>query len=208
MELVKLIVSIVGTVGAVATAAFGVYQYRRAQLWRRKEFIGAEVKSFLSSAEVRNALLMIDWSIRSVPFDRSLPRSEWPVVTREIQIGAFVLHKDKQPSGAGGRRYTELETEIRDAYDCFFDGVERLASFAEAGLYGAEELRPYVQYWVERVVSVGETGDVGRDWLLGFVAYVEFYRYVGVQAVFLALGYDIRPEGTIWRRLNPPVVSQ
>ncbi|HVT15532.1 MAG TPA: hypothetical protein VHQ90_05025, partial [Thermoanaerobaculia bacterium] len=61
LECAKFFLSVAVDLGAAIAFGFGLWQYRQAQLWRRNEFIGGEMKAFLTDPVVRNALLMIDW---------------------------------------------------------------------------------------------------------------------------------------------------
>lgn len=191
--------------GGLIAFVVGLNQYRRAQLWKRKEFIGSELRAFLADPTVRNVLLMIDWSARPIPFDPAAPRESWPLVTREGQIAALQPHTLPAPdlSATNGRvrRYTEVEAQIRDAYDAFLDGLERLDSFAESGLFERNELLPYLCYWLQNVTrNDGPTED--RRWRLTFFAYVQFYRFPGVQRLFRATVGDISVRGPVWTRLR------
>jgi hypothetical protein len=92
IETAKFLLSSIAILGGLGAFVAGLIQYRSAQLWRRKEFIGREIKNFLDDRVVHNALLMIDWNSRRIPFDAAAPREIWPKVTRETQIAALEPH--------------------------------------------------------------------------------------------------------------------
>lgn len=66
LELAKLMVSILGFAGTIITIWMAIRQYRRAEQWKRAEFVAKEVKDFENSPMVRNALSMIDWGVRRI----------------------------------------------------------------------------------------------------------------------------------------------
>jgi hypothetical protein len=171
-----------------------------------QEFIGREVKSFLDDKVVKTALLLIDWSTRHIPFDPSAPREKWPKVTRQDQVAALEPH-DLRPippdkiNDPDYRRYSDVEASIRDTYDIFLDGLERLSAFSDAGLFQEDEVLPYLSYWIQDLSSVG--GSVAdRCWRLSLLAYIQFYRFSGVQRLFERLGKDIAVGGAIWKSLS------
>lgn len=205
IKLITLILQILTAIGASAAFLFSLSQYRKAQLWRRKEFIGNEVKSFQENRAVRIAFLMIDWGVRRIPFDSEAKPHSWPRVTRQIQIAA--LEPDilrPLPAGADPesyRRYSDIEVLIRDTYDVFFDELTRLASFAQAELFEDHELLPYLDYWLKDITSDSGPHEDLR-WRLALFCYIQFYRFRAVQAFFKRLNYDISVRGPIWNRLR------
>ena len=191
--------------GALVAFSVGLHQYHRSQLWKRKEFLGAEVATFLRDPDVRNALLMVDWSARRIPFDRTSDRSSWPRVTRETQVAALqphILRTERQVVADGEpRRFSSLEAQIRDTFDTFLDGLERLHAFSESGLYDTNELTPYLRYWVRDMTRTDGSAEDAR-WRLALLTYVHFYEFTGVQRLLGALAVDVRVGGPLWRALS------
>ena len=56
LELERLVVSILGFAGTIITIGMAIHQYRRAEQWKRAEFVAKEVKDFENNSVVRNAL--------------------------------------------------------------------------------------------------------------------------------------------------------
>ena len=52
--------------GATLAFAIGLMQYRRAQHWKRAEWVAQEMKSFLGDPIVQAVFLMIDWGSRRI----------------------------------------------------------------------------------------------------------------------------------------------
>jgi len=71
-----------GTLATLATLAFGIWQYRTAQLWRKKELIAKETKEFFTDPLVKTAMRLIDWHAFKIDLPRpDLPESERRVMT-------------------------------------------------------------------------------------------------------------------------------
>src|SRR5687767_4749320 len=56
----QVVVSLLGFVGAISAFTFAIFQYRRAEKWKRMQFIADEVRELESDQVIGNALLMID----------------------------------------------------------------------------------------------------------------------------------------------------
>jgi hypothetical protein len=182
----------------------GLYQYRKAQLWKRSEFVAAQMKAFFSDPEVRKATTMIDWAIRRINlFDtRDEDQSKWPVVSREMQCRALLPHtvlpdrSDGEAATAAesiagsAPQFTLQEAAIRDSYDRLLDGLERFASYIETRLVTREDLEPYLGYWIRDIASDGED-ETEKRWTFLLFVYIEFYGFSGVQKLFRLNGVDV-----------------
>jgi hypothetical protein len=190
----------------------GLYQYRKAQLWKRAEFVAAEMKAFFSDAEVRRATTMIDWGIRKINLFSSLntDQTSWPTVTREMQCRALsphvlisdvatdTMHPPTEVISGAKQGFSLVEAAIRDSYDGLLDGLERFSSYLEAGLLSKDDLEPYLGYWIRDIASDGEDA-TEKLWTAMLFVYIDFYDFSGVQKLFRLYGSDIGYESD---RLN------
>jgi hypothetical protein len=201
----------------------GLFQYWRSQLWKRAEFVAAQMAAFFAAPAVRKATQMIDWAKRRIDlYDRpsDLPAT-WPLVSRRLQCRALLPHTvvagvpnmsrdnsgddavDESTSGIATdsdvAEFTRAEAAIRDAYDGFFGGLETFSSYVNTGLVSVSDLRPYLNYWLGDICS--ETDNSDDDlWTCCVFSYIAFYEYRGVQELFRAFGYNIDPCGELFRR--------
>ena len=186
----------------------GVYQYSRAQLWKRAEFVASEMDKFFSLPRVRNVLSMIDWTRRRVNLfvdDDAVPK-DWPLITRRMQCTALVPHvvtrfrTDEERMLASENADTDLggftpdEVGIRDSMDEFLDRLERFAGFVDSGLVTPHDLRPYLGYWIADIAN-DNCDALDAAWTCCFMAYVQYYEYEGVQKLFKAYEFDITVGG-------------
>jgi len=65
-------------------------QYRKADQWKRAEFLANEMKEFFDDPDVRNVLTMIDWGQRRVDLFHSpdANTTKYPEVTPALQVSA------------------------------------------------------------------------------------------------------------------------
>jgi len=172
-------------VGAALAFMTGLAQYRRAQQWKRAEWVAQEMKSLFGDPIVEAVFLMIDWGSRRIALypaqeqesDRSV------LLTNEIVSNALMLHDDR-PDG-----FTALEVDIRGAFDRALDGLERFHSYADAGLVELRDLRPYLKYWAVNLCSP-QLARRSEHRLTRLKAYMSRYGYEGALDMMQQLAAD------------------
>ncbi len=208
----QLAVSSVGFVLTVAALVFGLLQYRRAEQWKRAEFLAGEMKEFFENPKVRTALTLSDWGSRQLPLMALVDSENKKVthVTRQFQCAALLPHTlvapslgsdpaGPQDSSSGGvmRRYSPEQAVVRDCYDAYLDGLERFGSFLSTGLVSPEDLRPYLGYWIDDLAADTKDAD-DAAWALCLLTYLQFYGFTETVKLFAAFRYDIKPSGRIY----------
>jgi len=58
------------------------------------------------------------------------------------------------------------------------------------------DLKPYVGYWVNDIADT-QCDAADSLWCVYLFAYIEFYSFLGVQALFRAFDHDIRIDGAL-----------
>src|SRR6185295_20218314 len=104
--------------GAAIAFGSGLFQYRRAQQWKRAEWVAQEMKLLFGDPRVQAALLMIDWGSRRIPLypDRENVSDRYVLLTNDTVARALMLHSER-PEG-----FSDLEADIREAFDRALDG--------------------------------------------------------------------------------------
>ena len=178
-ELAEVILTGVGLLGAGIAFVAGLLQYVRAQRWKRAEWVAQEMRQFYSYEAVGRALLMIDWGEREIAFPvEGTGEHVTSVRVTDAMVTGALKHHSERPEGFGPH-----ETQIRDTFDRFLDGLERFASFRAAGLVTAEDLKPYLAYWIHHIRSARGAVDEAER-LVQLRSYIEQYGFRGVQRLF------------------------
>lgn len=225
VALAQVAVSMLGFGGAIAAFSFAVFQYRRAEKWKRIEFIAKEIKEFESDPVIQNALLMIDWGARRINLFL-LPNSTGKdsiKITRDIQWKALLPHPLKKEHSEyrtfgsseeeiksedyqedyHKKTFTTKEAKIRDTYDAFLTRLDRFATFIQSGLISLEELKPFLNYWIDAMTQNEHAEDA--TWRFTLLSYIHFYNYSGVQFLLERFGKDISPASKIYKDLASSV---
>src|SRR5712691_4579235 len=168
MEELKLGLDLLTVIAATIAFFVGLWQYQRAQLWKRLEFVAAEITAFNSDWRARNAMLMLDWGSRKL----ALFREETSAERREVFVDRKLLSSTLLTHDKVTRLFTDQEAAIRDCFDAFLGYFDRFDLFVEAGLVQVADFKPYLQYWIE---TLNTELDPAIQLLLS--QYIAFYRF-------------------------------
>ena len=177
VELLKVVPISIG----ILTLIFGVVQYKKAQDWKRSEFVAAEMRNFVSKLEVRQAILMIEWNGLDVRLFPEKPPGEdvaW-VTDKDLSYALRLLDSPPELNP-----FSVTHARIRDYFDVFFEGLEPLGHFAKARLVDKADLEPYLDRWVS---VLGDTAP-GKPRVLR--TYVHCSGYLGVKHLIDLWGFQ------------------
>jgi hypothetical protein len=164
--------------GAAIAFIAGLAQYRRAQHWKRVEWVAQEMKGLFGDPIVQAALRMFEWGSRRIPLypDRKEESERYVLLKNEIVADALLLHDDR-PDG-----FSDQEADIRAAFDRFLDGLERFHSYVATGLVELSDLRPYLKYWAVSLCRPRAPRPKEHR-LVRLTAYMKRYGYEGALAL-------------------------
>jgi hypothetical protein len=217
LEPSKFVVSVVGVCVAAIVFYEGLRQYRRAQVWKRAEFLANEIKELLADRKAANALTMIDWGARRIKLD---PEGQPIVVTYAMQSEALLPHTRVELSAGAPiessrasidettlGKFSSNEALIRDCYDALLDRLDRLGSYLETGLLSPADIRPYLGYYVDELAAPAANATEAL-WNLTLFTYVRFYHFRGIPILFERFGHDISPGGSVFQGFMKKVDHQ
>lgn len=220
VQLLQLLIAILGFGGTIFTLYRGIVAFKRAEQWKKGEFVAQEMKGFRDDPLVQNALKIIDWGDRYVNLFLipGAERETFVRVTREMQWRALVPHelKYKYPAQSGtnplvdeGKQhsFTREEAQIRDTYDALFFHLERFYHFVEAGLIVPGEIAPYLRYWLKEIAAFKhEPEDVA--WRCALISFIWRYDYQGTVQLLRQLGRPIDLGSECWKSLSAQAAAE
>ncbi len=168
------LVKAIAFIGAGLAFIVGLVQYRRAQQWKRAEWVAQEMKALFGDPVVQAALQMLEWGSRRIPLypDRQDENDRHVSLTNEAVANALMIHEDR-PDG-----FSQLEADIRAAFDRALDGFERFHSYVDTGLVELSDLRPYLKYWAV-LLCRPRSPRPKEHRLARLMAYMDRYGYEG-----------------------------
>jgi hypothetical protein len=102
----KFVLSVIGYLGALTAFFVGLAQYKRADYWKRAEFLAKDLKDFFNDKQVSTALTLMDWGARYVNLGVKKAeatvrhRGDETLVNRALQCSALRPHTILSSSGA------------------------------------------------------------------------------------------------------------
>jgi hypothetical protein len=203
-------------IGAIALSA-GVAQYRQQQRWKRIEFIRQLIHEFLSDESIQKVLKILDFEeFRKFPLD--IPGRTQTLFfepTDDRLCNALVPHDEalrhKQELEAMNdsyerrKAYTEylIESELRDWFDVFLQQLGSFEYYLESRLIDAEELKPFINYWVRLIGDRRYRRIGGSAFYEQLFTYIHQSGYTGVQDLFERYGYRILPSPYLLTDFEP-----
>nr|WP_044200500.1 hypothetical protein [Oscillochloris trichoides] len=166
----------------VTSVAFiaGLFQYRQAQRWKALEFISGEMKEFISSRDVQNAIFMLEANRRPITFVTQFinkvdgdERLVTVVVSDEMILSTLTYYLQN-------RSITKEEGLIRDTFNTFFFYLSNFNHYIQVfGLIKYSDLHPYLGYWLE--ILSEETDRKPSNFPEVIQNYLKIRRYDGVR---------------------------
>ncbi len=175
---------IAGTILTLLAIIFGIVQYRKAQKWKRLEFISKEINDFENDKDVRNARFMLDWEETEVELYHEA--SDWKyekrfVLVDDDMIKASLTTYENDPRQ--NEPYSDIEVCIRDTFDILFGYFEGFYANIKTGLVSFEEYYPHIMYWLD-ILSNPENKYKDDEFKKLVHEFLEYYGYAGVLWMF------------------------
>ena len=168
---VEFLVTKVPIIIVTATFAIGLYQYWKAQRWKRCEFIAKEIKEFENNALVRRAMFMLDFR-----WGRFTSEPTFSPANRIIEFNTDMLTTALLSPPA--HPLNEDQIQVRLAFCDFFEGIERFNYFLETKLVAEQNLEAYLPYWIERFTNPELQG---CNFISSIWTFIDQYGYIGVR---------------------------
>lgn len=182
--------TLIGVFVGIITLIKGLREYRRAQQWKRSEFLVAEVDRFFANSRVATALLLIDYSrIQLEPDGRRAAAFTPQTLTLDdkLMTGALRVHTEFTDETES---FTPPEMLAREAFDEVLTGFERFDHHIQIGLIDVADAKVYLGYWVEKLADV-KSGWKPREFYVALAGFVEEYEYRGAARLFKAFGHPL-----------------
>ena len=204
--------------GAIAAVA-GIDGYLKRHKWQRRELARGVVEGFAHRNAIRNVARILDYeeyrsfearlpSGQVVHFEatddrlkRALRSHGQMVKTRKgiSMLGQASAQPGKMDDTTARifQRYRNeefvIELTLRDWFDQFLGALEACDNAIEAGIVTAEDLRPFIIYWVQLIGDRRLRRKGGSGFYDQLFFYIHWSQYSGVQKLFERYGYKLLP---------------
>ncbi|HEX5262140.1 MAG TPA: hypothetical protein VFW13_01355, partial [Phenylobacterium sp.] len=177
-KLLTLTIGVPAAILALFNHARGVRQQRDADLWRRREYVAKVFADFEASEQNRFCMAMLDYNRRSLLIPGTTERR---LLSEQDMLTALA---PRAPRGV----YHTHDALIRDAFDGFFNTLDRIAAMRVAGLVDWGDIEPYAAYWLKLL----DRGPRNRSAEFGPIIrrYVHKYQSANLARLMTAAGVN------------------
>ena len=161
-----------GTVVAVVIFCSGLRQYKKAESWKRTEFLAKLYSEFSSDPAAIHAMWMLDGDDRKIFFEEGDKHKAYRI-NQKIIVDALRRYSPK-------REFSQRELHIRDSFDSFFVFIEQFDRAIQNRLVDKNEVRPYFAYWIALLNEPGDNDDE-EELRRQVLDYVDVIGYQHVQ---------------------------
>lgn len=177
-----LVVSVAFTLVQMRQA---LQQRRREQQWKAAEFVAKEVKEFLATPLVKTAMLLLDYDAIALNPDGSRAPAHTDGMTYLATPGSKVdsLRVHGRSVDADGRvtKFTPDQMLQREAFDAWCSGLDVFGHHVENGLFEANDIKLYLEYWVRRMSPAQDEPET--EFHRALRAFIDEYGYRGVRVL-------------------------
>jgi hypothetical protein len=174
-------IALVAASAALLTLIKGLMEFRRAQQWKKAEFLAQEIKSFRQDVDVKRALLMLDWS--EIPIYTAEHEG---LTKREIICDDELLFMALTPDD--DTDFSDNQYIVRIIFDQYLDKLSMFERYVQSGLVKVDELRPYLQYWIDAMCNKVD-GRKTPEIIDQLWAFISRYQYTSVIKLCEEFGY-------------------
>lgn len=172
----ELLLKLLAAIISVIVLLKGIYEYKKAQRWKKLEFVSKEVKEFFADRDVSRALLMLDWNANTLPLysGEIEERKELPFSDRSIH-NAFRTHQETST-------FSKEEVVIKKIFDTFFSKLSMFENYIETGLIAAKDIQPYLKYWIQ-ILADQKNARKNTNLRIHIWKYIDYYGYEKVRTL-------------------------
>ena len=124
------------------------------------------------------ALQMLDWNSRTLELPTGTAGEIEKTTVDDALLAKALVHHSARPDG-----FDWPEPQIRDYFDELLDRLERFDHYIEAGLVTADDISPYLDYWLD-ILGNPDSGRKPKEFYESFDAYLTGYDFAGVRRLF------------------------
>jgi len=174
--IIQWILSNAATLIAAGVFLFGVFQYRKSQVWKRLEFVSSEMRTFFDDDAAKAGMTMLDWRQKEIALFKHRGEGDLTRVMIDYELVAKSLGTDPT------MRYDRIESAIREIFERFLEFLARFEGFIASGGVAKKDFTPYLDYWVNLLAGKDERSpEVTQTVLPQLWRFIDYYGYRDVR---------------------------
>lgn len=184
---IKDILTLTGVILTLLTLLKGIYEYKKAQTWKKLEFVAKEIKEFYNDLDNKRAMLLLDWNCIDIPvLDGELDTNPKRITIDDSIILTSLMHHSQK----NNRPFNKTETLVRKIFDQFFFKLGIFNQFINTGLILEKDIKPYLMYWIELIAKL-DSRRKSNELIKQIWIYINMYDNQDVIELCSRFGFDI-----------------
>jgi hypothetical protein len=177
MDLAEHILPYLSALIGLGGFGIGLYQYYRAQIWKKSEFAAAQLQRLSDDPALTLCCIFLDWGPRRI----AVPKNYAVFTTNNetsfthdwdsLKAALVPEHKDAN--------FQFPLVLYRDTFDKFFTYLDRINHYLHVGLFKVEDVYP-LYYWLNELKESRYLSPKDKHI---FLTFIDHYHYVGVRAL-------------------------
>lgn len=160
----------------------GIYEYTKAQKWKKAEFVSKEIKEFYNDFDIKRAMILLDWNSNELDLKTNEIEGEKKFYFNDdLIVSALQTHKDS-PS------FSDKEVVIKGVFDSLFDRLTMFDNYIETGLIRTNDIKPYLIYWI-RILADSQNDRKSKEVRSQIWKYIDEYGYDRIRTFCNKFGF-------------------
>ena len=182
MEKVEFWIKVGAFIISLILLVKGIYEYSKAQKWKKAEFISKEIKDFLSDLDIKRALIMLDWNSNELDLKTNeIPGKSKLYFDDNLIISALQTHLQSPV-------FSDEEAVIKGIFDIFLDRLTMFDIYIETGLIRTKDIKPYLIYWIQ-IIADKQNNRKSTDVKDQIWKYIDEYGYERIRLFCNRFGF-------------------
>jgi len=178
IQIALLLVSIIALIK-------GLYEYSKAQKWKKAEFVSKEMKEFLNDFDVKRAFTLLDWSYSDIPLkENDIVGKKALKFDNELIYNSLKTHLEVENG-----EFTDAEATLKIVFDALFEKLLIFEHYIKTNLITNKDIKPYLIYWIEIIADIDNKMkpiEIKRQMFV----YIDQYGYSELRCFFKRFGFD------------------
>ena len=174
-------------IGAVIAFFIALHQYKKAQKWKRTEFILSYYSNILNSFNVKRGMRMLDWNRIGIPLeDGEIEGKNNFWFDDDLLRSSLRNHFEMRDTDG----FSDKESIVRLVMDEFLEKLGACYPFIKTKLIKKEDITGDIIYWIS---IIGDVNNKSKDAITRkqLWNYVVAYKYENIISLCKLFGYTI-----------------
>ncbi len=160
----------------------GVYEYAKAQKWKKAEFVSKEIKEFFNDFNIKRALILLDWNVNDLALAEGEIKNKNSIqFTDKLILSAMTTHR-QSPT------FAEEEVLVKNLFDALFDRLIMFHNYIKSGLIETKDIKPYIDYYIS-ILADDNNDRKPEDVRNQIWKYIDEYGYDDLREFCRKFGY-------------------